>query len=562
MSFAFLSKNKTSLQNPYLIYGLLFLLITLVSAIILLAFVPPISRDALTHHLYIPRFYLEHGGIYEIPDLIFSYYPMNLDLLYMAAMYLGSDILPKYIHMFFGLATGYLIYRFLKPRLPFHYALLGALCFLSIPIIVKLSITVYVDLGLVFFTTASLLLLFHWIEKEFQVRYLVFAGLCCGFAIGTKYNGLIVFFLLTLFVPFLYLRNQTSEQKKTAPAIKAALLFFLCALLAVSPWFIRNMLWTGNPVYPLYNGFFNPKTITDAILSSDETTIRGVFATRYALYGENIWQLLSLPVRIFFEGVDDNPRYFDGRLNPFLLMLPFFAFLRSATSDKKRQIEKFSLLVFCLLYFLFAFNSGVLRIRYLVPIIPFLVILAMFGLHNIELQINKLLTKPYLQTIFWLVPIIVMLSYNGRYIYQQFVYVDPISYITGKLSRDEYITRYRPEYKVMQYANTQTPDTAKILCVFMGQRGYYLKRSHIFEDSNNNQWLLSWFRKPGISSSEIARRLKQQGITHIILRTDLFALRLQQTIPKDNQHLPNELFSQNLILLTSHLNYSLYRIKN
>ncbi|MCI5119690.1 MAG: phospholipid carrier-dependent glycosyltransferase, partial [Candidatus Electrothrix sp. AUS4] len=183
--------NKT---GAHILIGVL--LAGLLLSLALLACTPPFSRDALIHHLQIPKLYLQHGGIYEIPELIFSYYPMNLDLLYLWALWLGSDILAKYIHIFFGLGTALLLYRHLKKRLSTIYGLLGALFFLSIPIIVKLSITVYVDLGLIFFTTASLLLLFRWLETK-RSRDLLFAGICCGLGIGTKYNGLLVLFLLT-----------------------------------------------------------------------------------------------------------------------------------------------------------------------------------------------------------------------------------------------------------------------------------------------------------------------------------------------------------------------------
>ena len=34
---------------------------------IILNLTPPISRDALIHHLAIPKLWLKHGGFYEIP---------------------------------------------------------------------------------------------------------------------------------------------------------------------------------------------------------------------------------------------------------------------------------------------------------------------------------------------------------------------------------------------------------------------------------------------------------------------------------------------------------------
>ena len=34
---------------------------------IILNLTPPISRDALIHHLAVPKLWLKHGGFYEIP---------------------------------------------------------------------------------------------------------------------------------------------------------------------------------------------------------------------------------------------------------------------------------------------------------------------------------------------------------------------------------------------------------------------------------------------------------------------------------------------------------------
>jgi hypothetical protein len=86
---------------------------SLIIAIIILSCVPPVSKDAMVHHLAVPKLYLQHGGIYEIPALIFSYYPMNLDLLYILPLYFGNDIIPKFIHFTFALITISLLCNFI-----------------------------------------------------------------------------------------------------------------------------------------------------------------------------------------------------------------------------------------------------------------------------------------------------------------------------------------------------------------------------------------------------------------------------------------------------------------
>jgi len=35
------------------------------------------------------------------------------------------------------------------------------------------------------------------------------------------------------------------------------LLFLFIALLFFSPWMIRNYVWTNNPIFPLYDHWFN-----------------------------------------------------------------------------------------------------------------------------------------------------------------------------------------------------------------------------------------------------------------------------------------------------------------
>ncbi|MGD9097074.1 MAG: phospholipid carrier-dependent glycosyltransferase, partial [Desulfobacterales bacterium] len=359
------------------------------------------SRDALTHHLAVPKIWLAQGLFTELPAIPFSYYPMNLDLLYLIPLYFGNDIAPKYIHFAFALLTAGLIYFHLKRRLNPLYGLLGALFFLSIPVIVKLSITVYVDLGLIFFSTAALLNLIYWFENRQQRRHLVLSAVWCGLALGTKYNGLIVLFLLTAFVPILYLRRPDSGAARKSgrsqlAALASGTLFVVVALMVFSPWMVKNIQMTGNPVYPLYNSFFKHKGGAqkvardgkEAVVSNTKKAAKKPgwknFAVRKLVYGESLWQIGLIPLRVFFEGRDDEPKYFDGQLNPFLLILPLMLFLPGVRPGTIRMGECRILALFAVGYMLFVFFRVDMRIRWIGPIIPPLVILSIYGLERIQ----------------------------------------------------------------------------------------------------------------------------------------------------------------------------------
>ncbi len=251
-------------------YAAILLGITIFSvivAVVILASVPPVSRDALTHHLAIPKLYLKHGGIYEIPGIIFSYYPMNLDLLYLIPLYFQNDIAAKYIHFLFALLTALFIYKYLQQNLGKLYGLLGALLFLTIPIIIQLSITAYVDLGLIFFSWICIYCVLKWFSCQFKIRYLIFSALFCGLALGTKYNALLLLSIMGTMIPFFYsvTRNKALAQNDAARKKWNSLsglfyggIFVLVAMILFSPWMIRNYHWKKNPVYPLYNSWFNP----------------------------------------------------------------------------------------------------------------------------------------------------------------------------------------------------------------------------------------------------------------------------------------------------------------
>jgi dolichyl-phosphate-mannose-protein mannosyltransferase len=564
--------------SKYITILLVGLLLSLIISIVILSYVPPVSRDALTHHLAVPKLYLKHGGIYEIPELKYSYYPMNLDLLYLIPLSFGNDIIPKYIHFSYALLTAWLIFGYLKKRIDTSYALLGVIIYLSLPVIIKLSITVYVDLGLYYFSTASLLCLFKWIEKDFNIKHLIYSAIWCGLALGTKYNGLIVLLLLTLFVPFIYLRFIHSKTYSQSRAIGYSAVFVIVSLMVFSPWMIKNYIWTRNPIYPLYDNLFNPKKVvqitikaTDKESSSSDSTNNfsdvvkkpkgrwGNFDVRKIVYGEKWWETALIPVRVFFQGRDDNPKFFDGRLNPLIFILPFFAFLRLKMNIRALKTEKKILILFSVLFLLFVFFQTDMRIRWIGPIISPLVILSVLGLNEIITIIKKKYSGNKRIILKGCVFIFVtfLVSLNVFYIIGQFRIVQPMSYINGEVGRDEYIEKHRPEYAVINYANHNTPDKAKIMCMFIGNRSYYSDREVVF-----NYSLAS---KEGIkkdSPERIFIDLKKRQITHILIRYDLFNKWVEDNYKNREKGVIRQFFKNHVKLLYSKNGHGLYQLKN
>jgi 4-amino-4-deoxy-L-arabinose transferase-like glycosyltransferase len=557
-------------SNKMLSTLLLLCILILVCGVWLMASVPPVSRDALTHHLAVPKLWIENGSIIEIPSIPFSYYPMNLDLLFLIPLYFGNDIIPKYIHFSFGIFTAILIFFYVKKRIDSTYGLLGALSFLSIPIIVKLSISVYVDLGLIFFSTASLLCLLKWMDSGWQTRFLFVSAFCCGLALGTKYNGLIPFFLLSCIVPFAYLRKNSDDVRKNALAsqIRAmgyGLLFVIVSLSVFSPWMIKNYMLTANPVYPLYNSWLNPKEnpVNDHIAlndseKNDEKRQKGGwshFAVRKIVYGETFWQTASIPVRVFFDGRDDDPKYFDGKLNPFLLFFALLALIPSGSIHQRIHIDIKILSGFSVFFLLFVFFQIDMRIRWISPIVPPMIILSMFGLKRLQRlgstsKIKKMVVAGVVS-----IAVAGMMLLNAKYIIALYVKVDPIPYISGQMARDSYILKFRPEYEVIRYANQHLPEDALILCMFIGNRRYYFDKPILTD--------LNALKRAVITSGsidQIGARLNKTGITHILVRYDLFNYWTENELNPEKQTLINTFMSNRVKQIKSYGGYGLYKL--
>jgi len=261
-----------------------------------------------------------------------------------------------------------------------------------------------------------------------------------------------------------------------------------------------------------------------------------------------------VPVRIFFEGEDNNPKYFDGKLSPFLFILPFFTFFRIKQDSDSLKMEKKILLLFSILFVLFAFAQTDMRIRYIAPVIPPLVLLSVMGLHNIFLLLTArflLSGKILLFCLFFFFALIV--SFNAIYVLQQFRIVNPVEYLRGDIERDEYIEKYRPEYAAIKYANSNLSEDAKILCFFLGNRSYYSNREMLFD----YPILIHSIKNRNMISSD----LRKKGITHLLIWYEMFNKWANNNFNADEKTSLRMFFEENTTLLFSKGGHGLYELK-
>jgi 4-amino-4-deoxy-L-arabinose transferase-like glycosyltransferase len=545
-----MSINKLRVLHNLLATTICIAILTLLLIEIILSLTPPIARDTLIHHLAIPKLWLENGGFYEIKWADFSYFPMNIDLLYILPLYFNKDFLANFIHMSFGIGTALLIYQYLKNKISRIAGLLGILVFLSTPIVVRLSTQAYVDLGLAFFTTASILAFIRYRDGEFkEFKWLFLSSVAMGLALGTKYNALIIWFFLSLAIVFVYSRDTTKQWK----AIANGVIFFFVSLLVFSPWLIKNIFLTGNPLYPLFKGGISP------LVSADNHI--GFFQMREMLHGESFLETLLMPVRIFFQGQDNSIRYFDGVLNPILIILSPFSFMNKSLFRDKLFFISFTFFFILTVFFLEQKAFGMeAMVRYILPVIPLLSILTVMGLVNIwNWAIKHTIPSRYVLSTVLFAVFIVMMSKNIFYIKNYYQNINPMSYILGIESKDEFITRHISSYPAIKYINTNTPDNASIRLVFLAGRGYYLNRIYS-EGASYGIGDVSGLMANFQEDRSFQAYLHSFGCTHMLVRTDLYLKYLHDNYPMETVNQFLQRMSKTTEIIYNANGYAVYRL--
>jgi len=516
-------------------------ILVILIAEIVLGFLPPTARDELTHHLAIPKLYARAGRIIEVPMAPYAYYPMLLDMLYTSFVYWGYDFIAKHIHALFGFLTGLLIYAYLTRRLSRVYGLLGFFFFISTPAVLRLTHWAYIDLGITFYSTAALLCLLRWAEERENRAWLFLAGLSLGFALATKPNGLLAALLLGLLFVLVIGR---SPRKPASSLVSELALFAGVTLLPFMPWLMKNWHQTGNPFYPFLGSFFPARSAS--VIDAASFVGFGVFEKRHLLYGENIWQILGLPLRIFISGQDDNPQYFDSVLTPVLLLFLPWAF-REKWGEEKKLIA-----LFAFGYFALALLLIDMRIRYILPVVPALVLLLGFGIFNMYLSIKRPVLL-YLTLLFFA-------AWHGTYLWRYVQDNRPYKYLSGSEAREAFLDRALPEHPAMRYVNEKVTSTAKIYLLFLGRRAYYCERDYFHDAGELPAFLIGAIRRSK-DPEDIGRILKSRNLTHLMLREDLLIRFLTDNLTPDQGRMWNDFATTRLRLAFRERGYAVYEIR-
>jgi hypothetical protein len=223
------------------------------------AMLPTIDFDAIEYHLQGPKEYFQAGQIAFLPHNVYTSMPFGVEMLHLLGMVLLNDwwwgaLVGQLLVARFAPATAAMIALTARRGGSPRAAWVAALVYLTTPWVYRLAVIPYVEGPLCYYHAALVWATLHAGAAEFdrlRVRLWGVVGLLAGGAMACKYPALV-----SAVAPFGLLALVEAVRRRS---VRVALAFGLGCILVTTPWLAKNVIDTGNPVYPLaYRVFGGP----------------------------------------------------------------------------------------------------------------------------------------------------------------------------------------------------------------------------------------------------------------------------------------------------------------
>lgn len=458
---------------------------------------PPFDYDGLMYHLQGPRLFLEAGRIIPIPENWFTFYPAAWEMLYMLGMALGSDIFARLITfatmLVFILAT----YAFGKRFLGSRGGWLSAAIIVGTPMMLFWGGSVYIDLAWSTFQFLAIGLILIWVKKE-EGPYLILAGVMQGLALGTKYTAFSGAGILLMVVIWRCTKNNMKKEGLRKGLVKPVFQFGLSALITASPWHIKNLFWTGNPIFPL---FFHQDLIDPGELK--------IWLDYLASFGTGTrwYDYLLLPITIFsnFQQFSTFIIFWDCP-NPGLLFTFAYPFVRKNVK-KNREVMDVLAIISGLQFIVWMFGSQ--QNRFLMPLFPGLSLIASAVIMSFPSRLAKINWSRIIS-----IGIVGGLVVCSLVLMVQFIILaKPLHVLLGVEPKPVLISYVAKDFQGIKYINENLDDDALVFMPWDG-RGYYCD-GKCYPDISQSKWTALVQKTE--NSRDVSLWLQDEHITHIMI---------------------------------------------
>lgn len=447
--------------------------------------------DTLSHQLAMARIWLNSGGIEYIPFMPHSNVPGLVNILYIFGLWAGDQYAAKMLTVLFLGLGALTVAGIAGARYGKMAAAWAALAVLASPVLLWEAGTGYVDIphGL---WAALAVLAFAWVyaddEQQSARPWLLLGGLFMGFALGSKYTALPIAIILLVCLFFLVLRRGL--------LLKPALLAITLATLVALPWYVRNVVNTGNPFYPFLYSVFDGRNWSDENAAA--------FRAEQSQFG---------------IGVEPG-----GRVDPSALG----GSITGLALQPDRQINRASPFgatgaVFLLAPLLWAFSGRARRFELVLLLVLLLSLVAWFFMTQQSRYLSGLIFVSSVlaggvMTLRYRALAIAAIALQVAWCFTLFAYFNrdelaaQISVSMGDMTREEYLSARFDFWPGVQAINS-LEEGAKV-ALYDEVRGFYLKRDYFWANPQHSTMIPYETLSGG---EELVKHLRRLGVTHVYI---------------------------------------------
>jgi hypothetical protein len=431
---------------------------------------PVTGSDALHYHFTTQRLYLAEG--FRAPwSLLHGFFCGISHQLILAGLALGSGQLAQG-WLFFGGALGALAtLRLAKLWIDGAWPWLAALAFALTPVTFwQTTAAGAPDIWMCAFVPLCLVAILQ-ARVNSSPNFMVLAGVLAGAIAGTKYTGLI---FATALLAGLLVASRSAGYSSVAKSW----LFFVCAIVVGIAPYMRNWLWTGDPVFPFLfwrtqhaSPLFNATAVSSILLDTG--------ASRHF----NLWQLLKFPL---FAAVDQTHLGAWQLLGPLVLIFAPFAIWQLRNSAEGRIVLA--------VWFIGSLGIGAASAmsRFLLPLLPVALAASVAGIASITQERWPVLRALSLLAIGGFI----FTGFAAMTVYSRAAW----SVVAGRTTAENYLLADAPDYQRSEFLNREIerrgqPGRALIFIHHL----YYVRAPFFYGDPDD-----SWEMNPLLLDSSTA----------------------------------------------------------
>jgi hypothetical protein len=224
-------------------------LVLLAETVAMLA--PPIGGDQTKYQLAYPRLYADAGGLVRTPWTFWGQQQFLQNFLFVAGFVLRGEELAALVNAATGVLATVAVATLVRRHLALRAGAIAGMLFFTLPMAWSQMARVGADMTVVMYGALAMTAVLDW-ARSARTADLLRAGLMAGLAGGTKVMGL----LLPTLVGLVVLGVLAARRLPLGRAFGLAMAFGVIVLAAALPFYVRNTVETGDPMYPFGYGAF------------------------------------------------------------------------------------------------------------------------------------------------------------------------------------------------------------------------------------------------------------------------------------------------------------------